>query len=619
MDKTSGVKFSTDDVISSSGSFSGEFIGASKFTGSIDECVRSVDHVFQVHGVGTRGVERRNAPTLINAIFNHRTGWNGGNGNIFNGSNSSGERDPNAGVWVKINARTVEKQCLHLINASIAGVANAAALDDLEIPCRGRTVADIGRKLLLRQPLQYQNVHNEDSVLGAFSLSSPGNLQPGLNTTYKNMITKAFNPKYWTYSGLGPFPAPPAGQAPYNQMEANFPMFFGLAIQAYVSTLISDQAPIDLTPRVPSTYRPTWANMGYSKEQIASLKNGYDQFLSNHCNLCHSGPTLTLAAIPTNAALVTPIPGKFFGPSHSRRAFGPDAMGANGAAAGGINPYGNVVTRDLTMYGKYKLMDVGFANTGVTDPDDDPGLDQTVSFSEQYGEFLLGNASGVLDPGVDKVRSCDFIYPLAFNVPDPDPTLFTAADGITPDTNVSDPNTCRSNYNGADAYIPTKAAAAANLTKLEAATKGVFKIPGLRNVELTGPYMHNGGMSSLEQVVEFYARKGNVDNDDRHTLIDSITLAGEPGAEEQAIAAKNRADLIDFLKTFTDDRVRYQKAPFDHPGIVVITGHKGNHQAATPGNPLHPDLARDETLTVEAIGKNGSATPIRPFVEGLAP
>ncbi len=34
--------------------------------------------------------------------------------------------------------------------------------------------------------------------------------------------------------------------------------------------------------------------------------------------------------------------------------------------------------------------------------------------------------------------------------------------------------------------------------------KGAFKVPGLRNVALTGPYLHNGGKSTLEQVINHY-------------------------------------------------------------------------------------------------------------------
>ena len=38
---------------------------------------------------------------------------------------------------------------------------------------------------------------------------------------------------------------------------------------------------------------------------------------------------------------------------------------------------------------------------------------------------------------------------------------------------------------------------------------GAFKVPGLRNVELTGPYFHNGGQATLGQVVEFYDRQAD--------------------------------------------------------------------------------------------------------------
>lgn len=60
--------------------------------------------------------------------------------------------------------------------------------------------------------------------------------------------------------------------------------------------------------------------------------------------------------------------------------------------------------------------------------------------------------------------------------------------------------------------------------KMAVATKGAIKIPSLRNVELIGPCMHNGSMAKLEDVVEFYSRKGNVGKDDLHIMVESITL-----------------------------------------------------------------------------------------------
>ena len=39
--------------------------------------------------------------------------------------------------------------------------------------------------------------------------------------------------------------------------------------------------------------------------------------------------------------------------------------------------------------------------------------------------------------------------------------------------------------------------------------KGVFKVPTLRNIEITHPYMHDGSMKSLENVIYHYMSGGN--------------------------------------------------------------------------------------------------------------
>src|SRR5207245_11078580 len=54
------------------------------------------------------------------------------------------------------------------------------------------------------------------------------------------------------------------------------------------------------------------------------------------------------------------------------------------------------------------------------------------------------------------------------------------------------------------------------------AVDAAFKAPSVRNGELTGPYFHNGGKATLEQVVDFYSRGGdfheaNIDNLDPRT------------------------------------------------------------------------------------------------------
>lgn len=634
-DSTSGIIFKTDDVITSSGTFSGEFKGASRFSTTNDTCDRNVDPVFHVNQIGTRRVEPRNAPTVINAVFNHRNFWDGRANNVFNGSSNWGDRDPNAGVWIKSGPRSVVKERLHLINSSLASQAAATIFSTSEMVCDNRKLADLGRKLLSRKPLQYQKVHNEDSVFAPLNLTSstPDNLQPGLDTRYRSMIRTSFDPKYWSYKRRGPFGRPAIGIA-YNQMEANFSMFFALALQMYESTLISDQAPIDLTPRNPITLTPTWQNMGYTPEEIEILSSGFSTLEGQHCNVCHAGPLGTSAAIVTNSALVTPTPGKFFGPEHSRIAFGPNALGepdtpgANTAAENaGITPHASVVAREPTVGGG-AFIDFGFMATNVADPDADPGLDNSddfgnpLSFSAQYVEYLLGNNSKIVDTGakIDQQRVCDFRLSLTFSsINSPLDQFFTGADDIeidgTREGRLRNQDCIKSD---STAYIPTPAAALANLNarKMYVGTKGVFKIPTLRNIELTGPYMHNGSMATLEQVVEFYSRNGNVNNLNKHSLLDSIALGEQANTPEKI---KSRADLVSFLKiAYTDNRVRFKQAPFDHPELVVPNGHLGDHEFATAGNSIEAILAKDEFLIIPAVGANGTIDPVQPFEDQLA-
>jgi len=238
------VTFSTDDVMSSAGTFSGNFQTAPRIGSANDSCLRQVDPVFHVGATGTRRVEPRNTPTVINAAFNYRNFWDGRANNVFNGSSPWGDRDPNAGVWVKLSGRSVQKQRLHLINSSLASQSVAPPVSDAEMSCRHRIFPDLGRKLLKRHPLDHQKVHWNDSVLGPLSRSTIGHLKTGLNTTYERLIQKAFNPKYWSFRRRGPMGRPLRG-LPYSQTEANFAMFFGLAIQLYESTLISDDSPYD--------------------------------------------------------------------------------------------------------------------------------------------------------------------------------------------------------------------------------------------------------------------------------------------------------------------------------------------------------------------------------------
>ncbi len=76
---------------------------------------------------------------------------------------------------------------------------------------------------------------------------------------------------------------------------------------------------------------------------------------------------------------------------------------------------------------------------------------------------------------------------------------------------------------------------------------GSFRVPTLRNVALSAPYMHNGSLATLEDVLNFYADGGGrvrgVENMD--VLIQGFSLT-----------AQERADLIAFLQALTDESNR---------------------------------------------------------------
>jgi len=82
--------------------------------------------------------------------------------------------------------------------------------------------------------------------------------------------------------------------------------------------------------------------------------------------------------------------------------------------------------------------------------------------------------------------------------------------------------------------------------------EGLFKVPTLRNIELTAPYMHDGRFSTLEQVVEFY-NSGVVDHPNLSPPLRSPPPVPGPLRLNFTIAQKTA--LVAFLKTLTDRTV----------------------------------------------------------------
>ncbi len=82
-----------------------------------------------------------------------------------------------------------------------------------------------------------------------------------------------------------------------------------------------------------------------------------------------------------------------------------------------------------------------------------------------------------------------------------------------------------------------------------------FKTPGLRNIEQSGPYMHDGSLTSLEQVVEFYDRGGDIKETRSHLM--------KPLRLTQA----QQADLVNFLRSLTGPLPSVSVPPGKHYGM----------------------------------------------------
>ncbi|MFK7809285.1 MAG: cytochrome-c peroxidase, partial [Saprospiraceae bacterium] len=76
--------------------------------------------------------------------------------------------------------------------------------------------------------------------------------------------------------------------------------------------------------------------------------------------------------------------------------------------------------------------------------------------------------------------------------------------------------------------------------------KGKFKVPTLRNIALTAPYMHDGRFKTLEEVIDHY----NEGIQESTTADPTVLNTKDTGL---FLTEQNKADLINFLKTLTDE------------------------------------------------------------------
>lgn len=79
--------------------------------------------------------------------------------------------------------------------------------------------------------------------------------------------------------------------------------------------------------------------------------------------------------------------------------------------------------------------------------------------------------------------------------------------------------------------------------------RGKFKTPTLRNIELTPPYMHDGSIATLEEVIEFYNQGGHTHPENQDPRIKPLYLTKQ-----------EKSDLFQFLESLTDwNAVQYER------------------------------------------------------------
>ncbi|XZE56883.1 cytochrome c peroxidase [Planctomycetaceae bacterium SH139] len=470
------------------------------------------DSVFNINGANARQVTGRNSPTTINAIFFDRSFWDGRANHYFNGVNEFGDLDPNARVlkrvqstetvynwqWVQrkwwwfrwwsyervATTRSVDKlepTRILLNNAALASQAVGPPLSGVEMSWHSRDFKELGRKLLSLKPLGLQKVHPNDSVLGPYADPAGHGLR---GTDYAALIRESFVDEWWSSTE-----ATPAG---YTQMEANFSLFWGLAIQLYEATLVSDQAPYDY-----------FAN-GNTSALSDSARRGLRIFLNEgKCISCHGGP---------------------------------EFAGGTISDIRGDTP--KLVERMVMGDGTEAWYDNGYYNIGVR-----PTLED-IAVGASHPEFGPLSYSKQRQAGRDIGQNVEVAGRIAVN--------------------------------------------------------GGFKTPTLRNIELTGPYFHNGGARTLEETVEFYVRGADFFHQNIADLDPDVDGISQLQGDRQGVA-----DLVEFMKSLTDDRVRHQRAPFDHPELLLPNGHQGTTRQG---------VALDNVLVLPAVGRDGGDI-VKPFEE----
>jgi cytochrome c peroxidase len=590
-DRESRILSTTDDVVSSQGSLGGDYIASTRdflsrrrqpmtaaqrqeFNAHLAEarlgnetCSLVYDPANNAFHTGNqihRRVEPRQTPTTVNAVFNIRQFWDGRANNQFNGVDPFGARtfqlptEPHgpgnpdarkAGTLVADTTLPAGSPQLRLTqilidNASLASQAVGPALSDFEMSCGNKSFADLGHKLLPMRALSTQKVAADDSL---FSLTK-GQVDAkglGLSQTYRQLVEKAFNPAYWSstakvkVSDTGSVVADVSG---HSQMELNFSLFWGLAVQEYESLLISDNSPFD-----------RYAD-GDQNAISPEAKAGQFVFLGKGgCVGCHSGPAFssaTHAPKPSTSESTSP----------------------------------KVLERMRQGTGELAFYDAGFYNIGVRATAEDQGNGATdpygfdLSYARQYKWQLLAQAGK--SPDKFDPTPCKWLH-----------QFWPCADVPLAASAVS------SERDAADGAFKTP------ILRNVGLNPPYFHNGGQATLKDVVRFYNRGGdrRGVIGTDTSASPKANSFGQHNTTNLAPDIGDRSEefPGQNNALGMTETEMDyLVQFLLSLTDDRVACHSGVFDHPELPLPMGHD---DAVKPGT----QVARDIVRLLPATGQGG--------------
>ncbi|MEZ6124600.1 MAG: cytochrome c peroxidase [Planctomycetaceae bacterium] len=491
-----------------------------------------------------------NAPTVINSATNDRLFHDGRASGVFNGYDHLGDeagRD-GYGKWTYRNGRW-RRVLVRIPDAALASQATAPLLSAAEMSWFGRQYHHVAAKLLDRTPLKFQSVSETDSHLKDYAAKG-GN---GLSVTYADLIRKAFRKEWWAADYENKRLTVEEGDAltgqrpELRQMEANFSLFWGIALMAYQQELMSSNTEfdhlMDKRRRGESLYPK--GTSAAERKRIQEVLKGYRTFQEHACADCHRAPEFAGA---TRATVYGPIL-EFEGPLDAVNAETEQNEFANWLAAGQPGIDARIERMLFRPDQAPRFYDSGFYNIGVT-PDDptnsafDPGVAGDVRID------LSADSQGALLSISQRFGQ-----------------------GLVSDLLLRKP------------FLTHSLARRHN--DHWSSTVGSFKTPTMRNVALTPPYFHNGDEATLELVLNHYQTAGQETpvNSNLHPAL--MPTAGEPA--ETNVPPSLRPALLAFLNALTDERVRTSEAPFDHPSLnIPVNAAVDESSGRTPASNMKP-------------------------------